>query len=679
MLFSKFFLPSTSTLTNFISVTRFHHKPLWTAIQPIHTFTIKMAPKKSSTKRESSDQIEDADERALDPTLTDKPDVSDSEMARPAKKRKQSYDKSQSIKKYDHIDYSFSHTIGHDGKENPPKRNAFNPTGKLPEKPTPIETLRETMEKQGKEEGKPKNVLYWMRMRDHRIEDNRALAKASEIVQSNQGSHLIALFIISPEDYRSHDRSPRRIDFTLRNLRDLQKRFENDLNIPFMVLTHEPRTDLPNKVIQLCKEWNVNRLFGNIEYEVDELWRDIQILEKGKKENIYCTFIDDTYVVPPGKVNTKDGRPYSVFSPWSRVWMDIVAKEAEMLEEAPDPKPNNKAIKEDQKLKTLFGSKIPDQVEGFECKDGEYMQKLWPSGSKSAKQVLENFIKEKGGLHVLEGPANRFTTDDKSSNVNGKESRIERYQTGRNLMHENGSSRISPYLTAGVISARACMRRVKQMTNDRLKVGRDSGPAAYNLEIGFRDFYGHVLAAWPRVCMGRAYITKYEDVVWEYDQTTLNAWKHGRTGYPIVDASMRQGAKQGYMHNRGRMIVAMFLTKHLMHDWREGESWFMQNFIDGDFASNNGGWQWSASTGTDPQPYFRIFNPLSQSEKCDPTGEYIRHWVPELKNIKGNAIHAPHERLSKEEFKKLDYPEPIIEHKFARERALHRFKHIGEK
>ncbi|MCO5565339.1 hypothetical protein L7F22_019012 [Adiantum nelumboides] len=587
-----------------------------------------MAPKRLASKREeSTDKIEDADERALDPTLTDKPDVSDAEMARPAKKRKQSYDKAQSVKQSDHLDYSYSDTVGHDGKGKPPKRNAFNPTGKLPEKPTPIETLRETMKNQGEAEGNPKNVLYWMRMRDHRIEDNRALAKASQIAQSNQNSRLIALFIISPEDYRSHDRSPRRIDFTLRNL-----------------------------------QWDVNRLFGNIEYEVDELWRDIQVLEKGKKESIHSTFIDDTYVVPPGQVNTKDGRPYSVFSPWSRVWMDIVAKQTEMLEEAPEPKPNDGSIKKDENLKGLFGSKIPKYVEGFECKDGEYMQKLWPSGSKSAEQVLENFIKEKGGLHVLDAPANNFTLDEKGSNTNGngKESRIERYQTGRNLMHENGSSRISPYLTAGVISARACMRRVKEMTNNRLKVGRDSGPAAYNMEIGFRDFYGHVLAAWPRVCMGRAYITKYEDVVWEYDQTTLNAWKNGKTGYPIVDASMRQGAKQGYMHNRGRMIVAMFLTKHLMHDWREGESWFMQNFIDGDFASNNGGWQWSASTGTDPQPYFRIFNPLSQSEKCDPTGDYIRHWVPELRNIKGNAIHAPHERLPKQEFKNLNYQNQLL-------------------
>jgi deoxyribodipyrimidine photo-lyase len=122
----------------------------------------------------------------------------------------------------------------------------------------------------------------------------------------------------------------------------------------------------------------------------------------------------------------------------------------------------------------------------------------------------------------------------------------------------------------------------------------------------------------------------------------------------------------------------MFLTKHLMHDWREGERWFMQNLIDGDFASNNGGWQWSASTGTDPQPIFRIFNPLSQSEKCDPEGEYIRHWLPELAGIKTKAVHAPHERLSKDEFKKLNYPEPIVEYKFGRERALHRFKNVGQ-
>lgn len=197
------------------------------------------------------------------------------------------------------------------------------------------------------------------------------------------------------------------------------------------------------------------------------------------------------------------------------------------------------------------------------------------------------------------------------------------------------------------------------------------------LQISFRDFYAHVLAAFPRVCMNHFFVQKYERVCWEYDDDLFQAWTEGRTGYPLVDAAMRQASQQGYMHNRGRMTVASFLSKHLMLDWRKGERWFNQNLIDQDFASNNAGWAWSSSCGVDPQPYFRIFNPTSQSEKCDPKGEYIKHYVPELRGLQGAAVHNPFERLSKGEFEKLGYPKPIVVHKEARERALRRFKEPG--
>lgn len=636
----------------------------------------------------------DDEEKVLDPKLASSPDVPDDQMdGQPAKKKRKQAParvggggggkdddsvaaQTQSGKK---IDYAQSETVGFDNKPRPVKRNDFNPSSKLPQNPTPTDSLRQVLGKAPAAKGKG-HVVYWMRMRDARIEDNRALAKASELVQSHgSGKHLVALFVLSPGDYRAHDRSPRRIDLMLRQLRILQKQFEDELHIPFYVVSQEPRTAVPEKVLQFCKEWGASHVVGNIEHEVDELWRDIKTVELAPKDGIHADFVDDTYVVPPGRVNTKDGRPYSVFSPWNRAWVDVLLKNPDLLEESPKPKANDqKSITADKSLNGLFGSKIPAAIEGFECKDTEYMQKLWPAGTEAAHRVLENFVAGKGGLQVLDGAATDYSDGKTTEGPNAKDSRLARYQTGRNLMSENGSSRISPYLSAGIISARAVLRRTRSITNNKLVVGRDSGPAAYNTEIGFRDFYGHVLAAWPRVCMGHAYITKYEDVVWEYDESILQAWREGRTGFPIVDAAMRQGAKQGYMHNRGRMVVAMVLVKILGMDWREGERWFMMNFIDGDFASNNGGWQWSASTGTDPQPYFRIFNPLSQSEKCDPSGDYIRHWVPELANVKGNAVHAPHERLSEHEFAKLNYPTPIVDYKFGRQRALHRFKNVGE-
>ncbi|PWO00508.1 hypothetical protein FA09DRAFT_294029 [Tilletiopsis washingtonensis] len=533
------------------------------------------------------------------------------------------------------------------------------------------------MEKLGRRpEGAVRHVVYWMRMRDMRIEDNRALALASELVQQGgKGSHLIVLHVLSPGDFAAHDRSPRRIDFVLRTLAKLREQLA-ELDIPLYVTSHNERKKIPHRVLELCNSWGVSDITGNIEHEVDELWRDIATVQQGPKAGVHPHFVEDTYVVPPGAVKTNDGRPYSVFSPWNRRWTEHLSKHPELLDESPLPERNDASIRKDSKLGKLFEQEVPEAVPGFECEDREYMHKLWPAGSDAARRVLELFIGGKKGQMDFEADATGV--DQPMTDDGAKDSKIAAYGTARNILSEHGTSRLSPYLSAGVISARACLRASRDVTKGKLQIGRDSGPAMWGVEVAFRDFYGHVLSAWPRVCMSRAYLLKYEDVKWEYDDEKLKAWMAGRTGYPIVDAAQRQGAKQGYMHNRGRMIVAMFLTKHLMQDWRLGEAYFMRSFIDGDFASNNGGWQWSASTGTDPQPYFRIFAPLSQSEKSDPQGEYIRHWVPELRHVKGNAVHAPYERLSKAEFEKLGYPKPIVDHKQARERALRRFKNPGE-
>jgi len=174
--------------------------------------------------------------------------------------------------------------------------------------------------------------------------------------------------------------------------------------------------------------------------------------------------------------------------------------------------------------------------------------------------------------------------------------------------------------------------------------------------------------------MHKPFKYEYTNIEWEYNDAHFDAWCTGRTGFPIVDAAMRQLNYMGYMHNRCRMIVASFLAKDLLIDWRMGEIYFMEHLIDGDFASNNGGWGFSASTGVDPQPYFRIFNPLLQSEKFDPEGEYIRKWVEELADVKGKAIHDPYGRGAGDVAKRNGYPKPIVDHKKCRERALARYK-----
>lgn len=180
--------------------------------------------------------------------------------------------------------------------------------------------------------------------------------------------------------------------------------------------------------------------------------------------------------------------------------------------------------------------------------------------------------------------------------------------------------------------------------------------------------------------MNRPFKPETDKVQWRYDDKEFQAWCDGKTGYPIVDAGMRQLNETGWMHNRVRMIVASFLSKHLLQDWRRGEQYFMENLIDGDFASNNGGWQWAASTGTDAQPYFRVFNPYLQSQRFDPTGEYIRKYVPELRSVKNvNALHDPEGVLGKAGIEKLGYCMKIVEHELGRERAIAAFQIGGSK
>ena len=174
--------------------------------------------------------------------------------------------------------------------------------------------------------------------------------------------------------------------------------------------------------------------------------------------------------------------------------------------------------------------------------------------------------------------------------------------------------------------------------------------------------------------MNKPFKPEYTNIEWEYNREHFEAWCAGKTGFPIVDAAMRQLNETAYMHNRCRMIVASFLAKDLLLDWRMGERYFMEHLIDGDFASNNGGWGWSASTGVDPQPYFRIFNPLLQSEKFDPDGDYIRKWVPELRQVKGKAIHEPYGRGAANIVAKSGYPKCIVSHKDGRDKALARYK-----
>lgn len=239
-------------------------------------------------------------------------------------------------------------------------------------------------------------------------------------------------------------------------------------------------------------------------------------------------------------------------------------------------------------------------------------------------------------------------------------SRIVDYSAARDRMDKDATSQLSPYLRFGLLSIRECMREASAHEGE--------GAQTWIKELIWREFYANILYHFPHV-VEQEFLAQYRTLDWSCDERHLSAFREGRTGYPIIDAAMRQLLETGWMHNRARMIVASFACKDLQLDWRLGEEHFAQYLMDYDLASNNGGWQWAASVGTDAQPYFRVFNPLLQSKKFDPDGSYIRRYVPELSHMRGPDIHAPSGLL-----RPRDYPEPVVDHAIAKEAAIAMFK-----
>lgn len=279
----------------------------------------------------------------------------------------------------------------------------------------------------------------------------------------------------------------------------------------------------------------------------------------------------------------------------------------------------------------------------------ESIQKLFPAGEKEASRRLNEFLVKKGAA----------------------------YKEMRDFPCKDGTSVLSPYLTSGVISAREALGQALTFTGGSYGGGSSDGGAKkgwlhFISELIWREFYRHVLYHFPRVSKGQPFRLDTVGMAWQTEG--FEQWCQGRTGYPMVDAGMRQLVQQQWMSNRSRMVAASFLTKHLLIDWRWGEQFFMRHLIDGDLASNNGGWQWAASTGTDAAPYFRIFNPVLQGVRFDPQGEFVRKWIPELsKQRPGDWIHEIWKHLPEGLLKSLDYPLPLVEHSFGRDRAIKAF------
>ena len=469
--------------------------------------------------------------------------------------------------------------------------------------------------------------LVWLR-RDLRLSDNLALRHATEA--SDDG--CVAVFAITPDQWREHDEAPAKVEFWLENLRAVADGLAAK-RIPLRIVTVDGYDDLPKALLDLAGEVGADALYFNREHEVNERRRDGAVGDAFEEAGHTVEAFDDHTVLPPLAVRTKQDGPYSVFSPYARAWIERAKKAA--IDPVPAPRKQSSV--------DVTSDPVPDAVDGFAT--GTARLDLWPAGEKPAQGKLGAFV----------------------------QSRLAAYDDRRDLPGTNGTSTLSPYLAAGVLSPRTALQAAREANRNRF-AGGAKGPDTWISELIWREFYQQVLRAFPRVSMHRAFRPELDErVEWRDDPDALEAWKNGMTGVPIVDGAMRQLKQTGWMHNRLRMVVAMFLSKNLLIDWREGERHFMRHLIDGDLGSNNGGWQWSASVGTDAAPYFRIFNPISQSERFDPDGAFIHRFVPELEGVTGKSLHDPR-RLGAIERRERDYPDMIVDPKPTRERAIEAFQ-----
>jgi deoxyribodipyrimidine photo-lyase len=468
--------------------------------------------------------------------------------------------------------------------------------------------------------------LIWLRS-DLRVHDNTALSAAME-----QGPTL-AVYMISPSQWHSHDDAACKVDFWLRNLVALKTELDA-LNIPLLIVQATTWAKAPKALLELCATHGIEQVHVNEEYGVNETRRDEEVAAALGKQGIAFQSHLDQLFFKPGSVLTKSGGYFKVFTQFRKVCYARLHYSVPALVRLPK-KQSALPIKSDD---------VPAQVTGY-APPSDALRALWPAGEDEARRRLEAF------------------TDDQ----------VHFYHDERDFPAKPGTSQLSAYLAAGVVSPRQCLHAALRSNNGEFESG-NAGSVTWINELLWREFYKHVLVGFPRVSRHRAFRPETEAIKWRHAPKDLEAWQQGRTGLPIIDAAMRQLLETGWMHNRLRMIVAMYLTKNLLIDWREGERFFMQHLIDGDLAANNGGWQWSSSTGTDASPYFRIFNPLSQSGRFDPEGRFIKRWIPELADLNKRDVHNPSALGGL--FGVDGYPTPIVDLKASRERALTAFKSL---
>lgn len=456
--------------------------------------------------------------------------------------------------------------------------------------------------------------LVWFR-NDLRTHDNAALTQACSLAR--QGGQVRAVFLWTPEQWDRHDYGqPRRFAW-LEALRTLEQRLAQ-LGIGLSLIESTDWQQGVNDLLQLAQQLKAQSISFHREFGWDEVKRDQLALKLAHQAGLDTHLFEDRVTREPSQLLTGQGEMYRVFTPYKKNWLKQEASTS-LAPPLPEPERVGPTLEPSCQLPS---APAPSEVE-------------LPLNETAALDQLERFLNSAAGD----------------------------YQQQRDFPGIEGTSRLSAALANGAISLRQCLHASLNHP------GRDQpGLQTWISELIWREFYHYLLYWRPELAKHQPFYPRWDAFPWRDDASLLRAWQQGQTGVPIVDAGMRQLAHSGWMHNRVRMIVAMYLVKIMQINWREGERWFARSLLDIDFASNNGGWQWCAATGVDAAPYFRIFNPTTQSQRFDPNGDYIRRWVPELASVDNHHLHAPP--------KVSGYPAPLVDYSRARSETLALFKQL---
>lgn len=453
-----------------------------------------------------------------------------------------------------------------------------------------------------------------------------------------QCDEVHVVFVLDRDILDALPRSDRRVEFILAALREVDAHLHTlcSRGRGGLIVRHGWPTD---EVPQLARNLHIESVFAANDYEPAALQRDAKVRAQLARDGIHWTGVKDHVLFESREIVTQAGQPYTVFTPYARNWR------ARLLATPPTPAA---ALQPTRVL-----APIPDGT----CKAVPTLEDIGFVSSNLARLALPTGMS--GGARLLADFLER----------------IDRYDATRNYPAIKGPSYLSPHLRFGTVS----VRHLAALAFERSVAG-SSGATTWLNELGWRDFYFQILSNFPHVATG-AFREEYDRIVWESGaqaELLFEAWCAGRTGYPLVDAAMLQLNETGYMHNRLRMVAGSFLVKSLGIHWQRGEAYFAQHLNDFDFSANNGGWQWVASSGCDAQPYFRIFNPVRQSETFDAEGKFIVKYLPQLAGLAYKYRHAPwlapEAVLSAAGVRLGDnYPRPVVDHAMARARTLARY------